>query len=354
MLWENKIWFANNKDGEAVCLLPQMATRHGLITGAENKEVDLTARVLAESFSELGVPVFMADINRNLAGMINPGTDTASTQKVINRFDLKNKGFDYRSYPVTLWDIYGQTGLPLRATVADMGPDLMAQILGLNELEREALRSVYLIAAQKGLLLIDINDLKSMTSYVHNNLDKFMLTNGLFKSAAFDTIIRKLVIQEDKGLGAFFGETALNIIDFLQLGPRGEGVINILDANQMYFTRELYASVILWMLCELTESLPVVPSQEKPKMAFFIDEAQLLFRDANAAFLNKAASCIRLLRNKGVSVFLGTESINDVPEAILGQLQHRIQHAPNAWSPEKMKDLRILASLFPKNPAFDT
>ena len=286
MLRDGKIWVADNDDGEKIFLLPRMANRHGLIAGATGTGKTVTARVLAEAFSDMGVPVFMADVKGDLAGILAPGEDSENMQERIRRFGLAECGFSYQGYPVNLWDIYGKNGIPLRTTVTEMGPLLMARILQLNDLQSDILSIVYRIADDNGLLLVDIKDLKSMLNYVQEHAKDYTDQYGRMSSASIGAILRALVALEGQGGDLFFGEEALKISDWMQLGPGGKGMINILDSQSLFSNGRLYATFLLWLLSELFEEMPEVGDLAQPKMVFVFDETHLLFKDASKVLLH--------------------------------------------------------------------
>ncbi len=358
MLRDNKIWVANNDAGEGIFLLPRMANRHGLIAGATGTGKTVTARIMAESFSEMGVPVFMADVKGDLAGLMFPGEDSANMRDRIARFGLDQHGFNYQGYPVALWDIYGQKGMPLRTTVSEMGPLLMARILELNDLQSDILSIVYRIADDNDLLLVDLKDLRSMLNHVQSHSKDYVDKYGRMSSASIGAIVRAIVALEtnngNMGGNAFFGETALNITDWMSIGEGGKGVINILDSESLINNGRLYATFLLWLLSELFELMPEVGDLDKPKMVFFFDEAHLLFRDANKALLEKIEQVVKLIRSKGVGVYFCTQNPRDIPDGVLAQRGNRVQHALRAYTPADQKAVRAAAQSFRVNPDFDS
>ena len=358
MLRDNKIWVANNDAGEGIFLLPRMANRHGLIAGATGTGKTVTARIMAESFSEMGVPVFMADVKGDLAGLMFPGQDNANMQERIARFGLAEHGFNYQGFPVALWDIYGKMGMPLRTTVSEMGPLLMARILQLNDLQSDILSIVYRIADDNDLLLVDLKDLRAMLNYVQTHSKDFVDKYGRMSSASIGAIIRAIVALEtdngDMGGNMFFGETALNIMDWMTVGEGGKGMINILDSESLINNGRLYATFLLWLLSELFEMMPEVGDLDKPKMVFFFDEAHLLFKDANKALLEKIEQVVKLIRSKGVGVYFCTQNPRDIPDGVLAQLGNRVQHALRAYTPADQKAVRAAAQSFRENPSFNT
>lgn len=353
MLRDNKIWLANNEKGEPVFLLPNMANRHGLVAGATGTGKTVTLKVLAESFSELGVPVFMADVKGDIAGMLKPGEDNENMQGRIQKFGLNEHGFRYKGCPVTLWDIYGKNGIQLRTTISEMGPVLLSRILGLNDLQSDILSVVFKIADDNSLLLIDTKDLKSMLNYVGDHAADYQAEYGKISAASIGVIIRAIVALEAEGADVFFGEPALNINDWLtQQG--GEGVINVLDSSALINNGKLYSAFLLWMLSELFETLPEVGDLEKPKMVFFFDEAHLLFNDISKALLDKIEQLVKLIRSKGVGVYFCTQNPRDIPDNVLAQLNNKIEHGLRAYTPAEQKAVKAAAESFRENPDFDT
>ena len=351
---DDKIWAAVNDAGEDLFLLPRMANRHGLIAGATGTGKTVTARVLAESFSDMGVPVFMADVKGDLAGIMAPGTDSEDMQKRIQRFGLADTGFTYTGYPVALWDIYGEKGMPLRTTVSEMGPLLMARILQLNDLQSDILSVVFRIADDNNLLLIDIKDLKAMLNYVQEHAKEYAEQYGRMSSASIGVILRALVALEGQGGDMFFGETALNISDWMQTYD-GKGMINILDSVSLFNTNgKLYSTFLLWFLSELFEMMPEVGDLPRPKMVFFFDEAHLLFKDASKDLLDKIEQVVKLIRSRGIGIYFCTQNPRDIPDAVLAQLGNRVQHALRAYTPADQKAVRAAAQSFRENPSFNT
>ena len=353
MLREEKIWIANNEAGEPVYLEPKMANRHGLIAGATGTGKTVTIKVMAETFSDMGVPVFMADVKGDIAGMMSPGVDSEDMQKRIERFGLAEHGFEYQGYPVTLWDIFGQNGIQLRTTVSEMGPLLLGRILGLNDLQSDILSVVFKIADDQQLLLIDTKDLKALLNYVDDHAADFQAEYGKISSASIGVIIRAIVALETAGGDVFFGEPALNIIDWLAQ-DNGKGMINILDSSTLINDSKLYSTFLLWMLSELFETLPEVGDLDKPKMIFFFDEAHLLFADISKTLLEKIEQVVKLIRSKGVGVYFCTQNPKDVPDSVIAQLSNKVQHGLRAFTPADQKMVRAAADAFRENPGFDT
>ena len=354
MIKDGRIWVANNDNGEPISINPKMANRHGLVAGATGTGKTVTLKVMAETFSDMGVPVFMADVKGDVAGIANPGADSEDMQKRIARFGLNEAGFAYKGYPVTFWDIYGQKGIQLRTTISEMGPLLMSRILDLNDLQSSILSVVFKIADDNNLLLIDTKDLKSMLTYVQENANEFAADYGKISAASIGVIIRSIVALETEGGDKFFGEPALNINDWLTTGDGGRGMINILDSSSLINNGRLYSTFLLWLLSELFETLPEVGDLSKPKLVFFFDEAHLLFSNATKALLDKIEQMVKLIRSKGVGVYFCTQNPRDVPDGVLSQLGNKVQHGLRAYTPADQKAVKAAAESFRENPAFNT
>ena len=347
---EHKVWIATGET--PIYLEPSMANRHGLIAGATGTGKTVTLKVLAESFSDMGVPVFLADIKGDLSGMSQAGRETKHIRRSIDNMNIQN--FDYTAYPVRFWDVYGKLGLPVRTTISEMGPDLLGRLLGLNETQSGILRIVFRIADERGLLLIDLKDIRSMVQYVGDNAKEFKLTYGNISPQSVGAIQRSLLALEDEGGNIFFGEPDLKLDDWIDWAEDGKGVMNILECQELVQHPLLYATFLLWMLSEIYEMLPEAGDLEKPKLAFFFDEAHLLFNDAPKALLDKVEQVVRLIRSKGVSVWFISQSPSDLPDSVLGQIGNRVQHALRAYTPKDQKALRAAAQSFRENKAFDT
>ena len=353
MYSENKIWIA--KSGEERCeILTKMANRHGLIAGATGTGKTITLKVLAESFSDAGVPVFLADVKGDLAGMCRPGIDSEDMQKRIEKFGLAEAGFDYHAYPTTFWDILGKQGLPLRTTVSEFGPLLFARILELNKTQSDLLDIVFRIADDEELLLLDLKDLRAMLNFVEEHVAEYRPVYGNISKASLGVIMRSLVALEDRGADLFFGEPAIDIHDWFTTDAQGRGMINILDSTSLINDPMIYSTFMLWLLTELFEIMPEVGDPEKPKMVFFFDEAHLLFKSAPKALLDKIEQVMKLIRSKGIGVFFITQNPSDIPGGVLAQLGNKIQHALRAYTPAEQKGIRAAASSFRVNPEFDT
>ncbi len=337
---------AKNKETE-LRLLPALANRHGLITGATGTGKTVTLQTLAEGFASIGVPVFMADVKGDLAGMAKAGGGNA---KVAERAKLLGLELTYQASSVVLWDVFGKSGHPVRATVSDMGPLLLGHMLGLNETQEGVLNLVFRIADEQGLLLLDSKDLRSMLQFVGDNAKEFTTGYGNISAASVGAIQRGLLALDNQGAAQFFGEPMLDIADLMQTDAKGRGVVNILAADQLLNSPKLYSTFLLWMLAELFEQLPEVGDPEKPKLVFFFDEAHLLFDEAPKVLLDKIEQMVRLIRSKGVGVFFVTQNPLDVPESVLGQLGNRVQHALRAFTPRDQRAVRSAAETLRPNP----
>jgi len=332
-------------------LLPQMANRHGLITGATGTGKTVTLQTLAESFSRIGVPVFLSDIKGDLSGLSKAGGDNA---KVAARAELlKLENFSHRPFPVTFWDVFGKIGHPMRATVSDMGPLLLGRMLNLNEVQQGVMSLVFKIADDNGLLLLDLKDLRAMVQNIGDNAAKFTTEYGNISAASIGAIQRGLLQIETQGGESLFGEPMLDISDLMQTDSNGYGMINILAADRLMTSPKVYSTMLLWLLSELFENLPEAGDLAKPRLVFFFDEAHLLFSDAPAALLDKIEQVVRLIRSKGVGVYFVTQNPADVPDKVLGQLGNRVQHALRAFSPRDQKAVKAAAQTMRDNPSLD-
>lgn len=346
----HKIWLAAGS--KKVFLEPSMANRHGLIAGATGTGKTVTLKVLAESFSDMGVPVFVADIKGDLSGMCKEGAENKHIRRSIDTMGLD--GFTYCTYPVQFWDVYGKKGLPVRTTISEMGPELLARLLGLNDTQSGVLRIVFRVADDKGLLLIDLKDLRAMLQYVGDNAAEFKLTYGNVSAQTVGAIQRALLALEDEGGEQFFGEPSLELADWFEWDENGRGYMNILECSELFQRPLLYGTFLLWMLSEIYEMLPEAGDLDKPKFAFFFDEAHLLFDDAPKALIDKVEQVARLIRSKGVSVWFITQNPTDIPDSVLGQIGNRVQHALRAYTPHDQKALNAAANSFRTNPEFET
>ena len=350
MYTDKKIMLAQSD--KALFLQPSMANRHGLIAGATGTGKTITMQVMAESFSDMGVPVFLADIKGDLSGMCRPGKDSEDMQRRIARFGLED--FKYKSYPTRFWDIFGDEGHPVRVTVSSMGPTLLARLLSLTEIQAGVLNIVFRVADDNGLLLLDLKDLRAMLQFVGDNRAEFTTAYGNVSAASIGAIQRALLAFEGEGGELFFGEPELDIRDWMRTDVDGRGFINILSSQRLVQSPTVYATFLLWMLTELFERLPEVGDLEKPRMIFFFDEAHLLFTDAPKALVQKIVQVVKLIRSKGVGVYFISQSPSDIPNDVLAQLSNRVQHALRAYTPAEQKAVRAAAKAFRVNPAFDT
>ena len=351
---DNRIWIGTNDAGEKIYMLPKMANRHGLVAGATGTGKTVTLKVMAESFSDMGVPVFLADVKGDIASLSEAGSENADMLMRIERFKLGETDFHMQGYPVTLWDIYGKKGIPLRTTISEMGPLLLARLMDLNPLQSDILSIVFKIADDNDLLLIDTKDLKSMLNYVSENHTEFEAQYGKMSPQSISAIIRALVTLETAGGEFFFGEPAINITDFFSIGDGGRGMINILDSSSLINDTKLYSTFLLYLLSELFERLPEVGDMEKPKMVFFFDEAHLLFKDAPKPLLEKIEQVVKLIRSKGVGIFFCTQNPKDIPDSVLAQLGNKVQHGLHAYTPADQKAVKAAADSYRANPAFNT
>ncbi len=354
MYTNGQLWIAQKENGEHICMTPKLLNRHGLVAGATGSGKTVTLKVMAETFSDMGIPVFLADVKGDLSGCAVAGVDSENMQKRIERFGLADVGFSYHGYPVTFWDIYGQKGIPLRTTISEMGPILLARLMDLNDTQSDILNIVFKIADDQGLLLIDTKDLKAMLNYVSEHNDEFTAEYGKMSPVSIAAIIRALVALEIAGGEQFFGEPALNVADWFCLSPEGKGMLNILDSSSLINNGKLYSTFLLWLMSELFETLPEVGDLDKPKMVFFFDEAHLLFKDAPKALLEKVEQVVKLIRSKGVGVYFCTQNPRDIPDGVLAQLGNKIQHALHAYTPSDQKAVKAAAESFRVNPEFDT
>jgi len=331
-----------------IFLLPKMANRHGLIAGATGTGKTVTLRVLAEQFSKIGVPIFMADVKGDLSGLPFPGGENPKVAERVGKLGLKE--FRFENYPVTFWDIFGEQGHPVRTTISEMGPLLLSRILSLNEIQSGVLSITFKIADDNGLLLLDLKDLRAMAQFVGDNAEQFKTQYGNISAASIGAIQRSLLTLEEQGGDKYFGEPALNIEDLMQTTSDGKGMINILTADKLMQSPRIYAIFLLWLLAELFEQLPEVGDPEKPKLVFFFDEAHLLFEDVPKALEEKIEQVVRLIRSKGVGVYFITQNPLDLPETVLGQLGNRVQHALRAFTPKDQKSVKAAAETFRANP----
>lgn len=344
------IWVGTGK--ERVTMMPQMANRHGLIAGATGTGKTVTLKVLSEAFSAMGVPVFMADVKGDLTGMCVAGEPNKHVQERIDSMHIDS--FAYQAFPTRFFDVFGKKGHPIRTRVSDLGPDLLSRLLDLSDTQTGVLNLIFKIADDKRLLLIDLKDIKAMVRYVGDHAAEFRTEYGNITAQSVGAIQRALLQLESQGAETFFGEPALEIMDWLATDADGRGIVNVLECEELFLNPLLYSTFLLWMLSELYESLPEAGDLDKPKMIFFFDEAHLLFNDAPKALLQKVEQVVRLIRSKGVGIYFITQTPSDVPDSILSQLGNKIQHALRAYTPSDQKALRATAQSFRANPDFDT
>ena len=357
MLREGKIWIGTGENGP-VCLLPAMANRHGLIAGATGTGKTVSLKVLAEGFSDLGVPVFLSDIKSDLSGMLRPGEETEAIARRLEHCGVPEGAFAFHAYPTEYWDVYGEQGIPIRATVEDMGPLLMSRMLNLNETQAGVMTILFRVAAREELPLVDLRDLRSLLVHVGENTKDYTLEYGNVSVASVGAIQRAVAVLEDQGGKVFFGEPAIDIEDWLETVPTSDGgemgKINILCADRLFNNPTMYSTFMLWMLSRLYDLLPERGDAEKPRIVFFFDEAHLLFNNCSRALMEKIEQVVRLVRSKGVGVYFITQSPADIPMTILGQLGNRVQHALRAYTPLDQKAVKVAAQTFRTNPSFDT
>jgi len=339
------------KGTRPVYLQPKLANRHGLIAGATGTGKTVSLQILAEDFSRRGVPVFMADVKGDLSGLSQPGKDHPKLMERAATIGLADYAFE--AFPVVFWDLFGKKGHRVRATISDMGPLLLARMLGLNETQEGVLYAVFKMADDQGMLLLDLKDLRALLTFAGENAKELTFEYGNIPRASVGAIQRRLLVLEQEGAKQFLGEPALELYDLIRTGANGYGNINILAADKLMQTPKLYATFLLWLLSELFEELPEVGDPDKPRLVFFFDEAHLLFDDAPKALVKKVEQVVRLIRSKGVGVYFVTQNPLDIPDSILGQLGNRIQHALRAFTPREQKAVRAAATTFRANPAFD-
>ena len=340
------------KATEPVYLYPQLANRHGLISGATGTGKTVTLKTIAQSMSDAGIPTFLADIKGDVSGVAVAGE--ATEKLVIRLAGLGITDYDFHGCPTRFWDVYGEAGLPVRTTITEMGPILLARLLGLSEVQEGVLNIIFHIADDNGLLLLDLKDLRTMVNYVGEHAKEYTLSYGQIATQSIGAIQRALLQLQDAGGDVFFGEPALDINDWLKCDSEGKGYINVLDCVRLVQSPLLYSTLLLWMLSELYEQLPEVGDLDKPKICFFFDEAHLLFNDAPKALLDKVEQIVKLVRSKGVGVYFITQNPADIPNAVLAQLSNKVQHALRAYTPAEQKAIKAAAESFRVNPDFDT
>ena len=347
---QNGLWIAHCADGP-LSIVGKMANRHGLVAGATGTGKTVTLQVMAESFCQAGVPCFMADMKGDLSGISQPGRLSGFIEKRLPEFGIENPQF--QSCPVRFYDVFGEQGHPMRSTVSEMGPQLLTRLLGLNDTQEGVLNIAFRIADERGLLLIDIKDLRALLTYVSEHAAEYTVTYGNISSASIGAIQRAILTLENEGANLFFGEPSFDIYDLLST-EGGKGVMNVLAADKLMLKPKLYSTFLLWLLSELYSTLPEVGDLDLPKLVFFFDEAHMLFDDTSKALVDKIEQVIRLIRSKGVGVYFVTQNPTDIPETILGQLGNRVQHALRAFTPRDQKAVKVAAETFRANPAFST
>jgi DNA double-strand break repair helicase HerA and related ATPase len=342
---------ARTSAGKDLALLPAFANRHGLITGATGTGKTVTMQLIAESFSRIGVPAFMADVKGDVSGLAAPGSGTPKVGERLRMLEIEEP--TWAACPVTFWDVFGERGHGVRATISDMGPLLLGRLLNLNDVQHGVLTLIFKIADDQGLLLLDLKDVRAVTQFVGDNAAEYRTSYGNVSAASIGAIQRGLLDLEQQGTDRFFGEPMLDIADLIQTDGQGRGMINVLAADRLMTSPKVYSTFLLWMLSELFENLPEVGDPEKPVIVFFFDEAHLLFTDAPAALTAKIEQVVRLIRSKGVGIYFVTQSPLDLPDGVLGQLGNRVQHALRAFSPRDQKIVKAAAQTMRTNPAFD-
>lgn len=338
-------------NGKNLSIQAPLANRHGLITGATGTGKTVTLQKMAESFSQIGVPVFLADVKGDLTGIGEKGTLTEKLQAHLNSIGVQD--WAPNSSPVEFWDVFGEKGLPVRSTVSDIGPILLGRLLNLNDIQSGVLQLVFKIADDNNLLLLDFKDLRALVQFVGDNAKRFITEYGNISSSSIGAIQRGLLTLEQQGAEYFLGEPMFDIQDLIQTNSDGQGVINILSADKLYNTPKLYSVFLLWLLSELFEHLPEIGDPDKPKLVFFFDEAHLLFNDISPALLQKIEQVVRLIRSKGIGVYFVTQNPTDIPDTVLGQLGNRVQHALRAFTPKDQKAIKAAVQTMRANPSFD-
>lgn len=344
------ILIGGSKAGQ-IHLNPRYANRHGLVAGATGTGKTVTLQCLAEGFSDLGVPVFLADVKGDISGLSQAGKPHPKIDERVTKINIAN--YHQRAYPVAFWDLFGKQGTPVRSTITEMGPQLLSRLLQLNETQESIMTLVFEFADDEGMLLVDLSDLRTTLEYLGNNSKELGTGFGVSK-ASVNAILRRLLMLEREGGEAFFAEPALQLTDFMQTSRDGRGVINVLAADKLIMNPRLYSTFLLWLLSELFENLPELGDPEQPVLVFFFDEAHLLFKDAPKPLLEKIEQVVRLIRSKGVGVYFISQSPSDIPDSVLAQLGNRVQHALRAYTPKEQKAVKVAAQSFRSNPDLDT
>ena len=351
-LMADPLVIAHTTDGKSLALLPALANRHGLITGATGTGKTVTMQVIAESFSKIGVPTFMADVKGDVSGIAVAGTLSPKLKERLSALAIEPPVWE--GCPVTFWDVLGERGHPVRTTISDMGPLLLGRLLNLNDIQQGVLTLAFKIADDHGLLLLDLKDLRAMLQFLGDNAAEFKTAYGNVSAASVGAIQRGLLELEQQGGDRFFGEPMLNIADLIQTDRDGRGMVNLLTASTLINSPKIYSTFLMWLLAELFENLPEVGDRDKPALVFFFDEAHLLFSNAADALVEKIEQVVRLIRSKGVGVFFVTQNAADIPDTVLSQLGNRVQHALRAYSPRDQRAVKVAAETLRANPAFDT
>ena len=351
MYLDNKILIGKNAN-EELFIVPNKANRHGLITGASGSGKTITLKVMAESFSSMGVPVFLSDVKGDLAGTCMPGEANEKINERLHSIGIDN--FSYKGFPVVFWDVFGKNGHPIRTTLQSMGPTILSRILGLNETQEGVLAVVFRIARENGYELIDLKDLRLLLQYVAENSKEYSVSYGNVASQSVGSIQRSLIMLEEQGGNYFFGEPEVDINDFIKTNENGLGNINILHCVELFKQPNLYACFLLWLLSSLNNNLPEVGDLDKPKMVFFFDEAHLLFNELPNYMLTQVIQIVKLIRSKGIGLYFISQSPSDIPGEILSQLGNKVQHTLRAYTPAEQKTIKAVADSFRANPAFDT
>ncbi len=351
MYIDNKILIGKNKDKE-LYIVPDKANRHGLITGASGSGKTITLKVMAESFSSMGVPVFLADVKGDLGATCLPGESNEKIQERLDSIGIKD--FEFKGFPVVFWDVFGKSGHPIRTTLQDLGPTILARMLGLNEVQEGVLAIVFKIAKEEGYEIIDLKDLRLLMQYVADNSKEYTIEYGNVASQSVGTIQRSILMLQEQGGDSFFGEPAVDINDFIKVNENGLGKINILHCTELFKQPTLYACFLLWVLTKLSYDLPEVGDLEKPKMVFFFDEAHLLFDELPNYMLTQVIQVVKLIRSKGIGLYFISQTPNDIPGDILAQLGNKVQHTLRAYTPQEQKVVKAVAASFRANPEFDT
>lgn len=353
MYKDNQFYIAHGPNG-AICINGKMANRHGLIAGATGTGKTVSLQVIAESFCQAGVPCFMADMKGDLSGISQPGKISSFIEKRIPEFGLNQDELQFEGCPVRFYDVFAEQGHPMRTRISNMGPLLLSRLLSLNDIQSGVLNIVFKVADERGLLLDDLKDLRSMLDYVAKHATEYTTKYGNISTASVGAIQRSLLALEDQGANLFFGEPAFDIMDLIARDSNGKGIMSVLAADKLMLNPKLYSTFLLWLLSELYVTLPEVGDQELPKLIFFFDEAHMLFDDTSKALVDKIEQVIRLIRSKGVGIYFVTQSPADLPEIILGQLGNRVQHALRAYTPKDQKAVKVAADTFRANPEFNT